>query len=72
MFIWGNDTAAVISDRYIALDCDCYQNYTIRDVIYDIHYSMDGDETVLYEENVEILEILEHLFANNHNKNTTE
>ncbi len=72
MFIWGNDTAAVISDRYIALDCDCYQNYTIRDVIYDIHYSMDGDGTVLYEENVEILEILEHLFANNHNKNTTE
>ena len=56
MFIWGNDTAAVISDRYIALDCDCYQNYTIRDVIYDIHYSMDGDGTVLYEENVEILE----------------
>lgn len=72
MFIWGNDTAAVISDRYIALDCDCYQNYTIRDVIYDIHYSMDGDGTVLYEENVEILEVLERLFANNHNKNTTE
>lgn len=72
MFIWGNDTAAVISDRYIALDCDCYQNYTIRDVIYDIHYSVDGDGTVLYEENVEILEVLERLFANNHNKNTTE
>lgn len=55
MFIWGNDIAAVISDRYIALDCDCYQNCTIRDVICDIHYSMDGDGTVLYEENVEIL-----------------
>lgn len=72
MFIWGNDTAAVISDRYIALDCDCYQNYTIRDVIYDIHYLMDGDGTVLYEENVEILEILEHLFESNHNKQITE
>ena len=72
MFIWGNDTAAVISDRYIALDCDCYKNYTIRDVIYDIHYSMDGDGTVLYEENVEILEILEHLFESNHNKQITE
>lgn len=43
MFIWGNDIAVVISDRYIVLDCDCYQNCTIRDVICDIHYSMDGD-----------------------------
>ena len=72
MFIWGNDIAAVISDRYIALDCDCYQNCTIRDVICDIHYSMDGDGTVLYEENVEILEILEHLFESNHNNQITE
>ena len=68
MFIWGNDIAAVISGRYIALDCDCYQNCTIGDVICDIHYSMDGDGTFLYEENVETLEILEHLFESNHNK----
>ena len=54
------EEGAIISDKYIAPDCDWYQNCT------------DGDGTFLYTESSKTLEVLEHLFANNHNKNTTE
>lgn len=39
---------------------------------FDILYSIDGDGTFLYTESSKTLEVLERLFANNHNKNTTE
>lgn len=40
--------------------------------VFDILYSIDGDGTFLYTESSKTLEVLERLFANNHNKNTTE
>lgn len=66
------EEGAIISDKYIAPDCDWYQNCTIGEGVFDILYSIDGDGTFLYTESSKTLEVLEHLFANNHNKNTTE
>lgn len=66
------EEGAIISDKYIAPDCDWYQNCTIGEGVFDILYSIDGDGTFLYTESSKTLEVLERLFANNHNKNTTE
>lgn len=66
------EEGAIISDKYIAPDCDWYQNCTIGEGVFDILYSIDGDGTFLYTESGKTLEVLERLFANNHNKNTTE
>ena len=68
----GLTNKIIISDKYIAPDCDWYQNCTIGEGVFDILYSIDGDGTFLYTESSKTLEVLEHLFANNHNKNTTE
>ena len=51
------EEGAIISDKYIAPDCDWYHNCII------------GEGTFLYAENTETLVILERLFKNNHNIN---
>lgn len=66
------EEGAIISDKYIAPDCDWYQNCKIGEETFDIIYTIDGDGTFLYAENSETIEILKSLFKTNHNKTVTE
>lgn len=59
------EEGAVISDKYIAPDCDWYQNCKIGEETFDIIYTIDGDGTFLYAEKTKTLETLERLFENN-------
>lgn len=63
---------AIISDKYIAPDCDWYRNCKIGEEIFDIVFTIDGNGTFLYAEKSETLETLERLFETNRNKHTTE
>lgn len=63
------EEGAIISDKYIAPDCDWYHNCIIGEGVFDILYSIDGEGTFLYAENTETLVILVRLFKNNHNIN---
>lgn len=47
------EEGAIISDKYIAPDCDWYQNCKIEEEVFDIIYTIDGDGTFLYAENSE-------------------
>ena len=66
------EEGAIISDKYIAPDCDWYQNCKIGEEIFDILFTIDGNGTFLYAEKSETLETLERLFETNHNKTVTE
>ena len=66
------EEGAIIGDKYVAPDCDWYQNCTIGEGVFDIFYSIDVEGTFLYSENTETLVTLERLFKNNHNKYTIE
>lgn len=47
------EEGAIISDKYIAPDCDWYHNCIIGEGVFDILYSIDGEGTFLYAENTE-------------------
>ena len=66
------EEGAIISDKYIAPNCDWYQNCKIGEENFDIINTIDGDGTFLYAENSETIETLEALFKTNHNKPKTE
>ena len=66
------EEGAIISDKYIAPDCDWYQDCKIGEATFDILFTIDGNGTFLYAEKSETLETLERLFEINHNKNKTE
>ena len=67
------EEGAIISDKYIAPDCDWYQfqNCKIGEENFDILFTIDGNGTFLYAENSETIETLESLFKTN-NKTVTE
>lgn len=66
------EEGAIISDKYIAPDCDWYQNCKIGEENFDILFTIDGNGTYLYAENSGMIETLESLFKTNHNKNKTK
>ena len=66
------EEGTIISDKYIAPDCDWYQNCKIGEENFDILFTIDGNGTFLYAENSGTIETLESLFKTNHNKTETE